>query len=122
MARKTSKAGDARGVELELLQKNKQIRKLRKEFKFFLYGKTGKAIATYTADYIYQLLVPMYGFPALTNIIEEYKGSKHMWAYKRSDYPLRRRWVITDYPMFQFIENINGRIVIPKVKYPKENT
>ncbi len=118
MAR-VSKQGEARYRELLELQKAKKISKLKKEFVFYLYRKSGKAIARYTADYIYRLEIEMYGLPAKTNIIEEYKGSKNMWAYKRSDYPLRRRWVMADYPEMVFIENISGKISFPRVIYPK---
>ena len=60
----------------------------------------------------------MYSLPAGTRIVEEYKGSKDAWSYKRENYSIFRRWLMADYPEYTFIENIDGKIEFPKVQYP----
>lgn len=116
-----SKTEDDRYFELEMLQRAKKIDNLSKHPKFKLRGEKGILIATYTPDSKYRLREEMYGFKAGTWIIEEHKGSKDMWAYKRRDYSIFRRWVIVDYPEYTFIESFpSGEIKQPRIRLPKD--
>jgi len=96
------------------------IKDLKPNPPFFLYGIEGWAIAKYTPDSSYTIVKPKFllGLPAGTKVVEEYKGSKSMRAYKRPDYSIFRRWIQKDYGVI-LIENIAGVLSFPKCMYPK---
>ena len=111
MARQGSKSEDKRFLELQALAKNKQISYLVTQPVIPLYTKEGICIASYTPDYVY------YDLSINKPVIEEHKGAKGTWAYKRADYSIFRRWCIADYPEFEFRETFsNGSMVTPKLK------
>jgi len=89
---------------------------------FLLRGVLGIAICTYTPDFRYTLEKPIYNLPVKTKVVEEFKGSKDMWAYKRADYLIFRKWLQIDNPDITFIENVNGSISKPKFRLPSEKT
>jgi hypothetical protein len=117
---KISKQEQNRFFELKLFEKNGFIKNLEAQPVFLLRSQSGKAICRFTPDFKYTLLKDLFELSAGSQVIEEYKGSKKMWAYKRADYSIFRRWLIADYPNLHFIENINGKIQKPKIKYPKD--
>ena len=87
---------------------------------YTLYGISGWPIATYTPDYSYTIIKDkfLFGLPKGTKVVEEYKGSKDMKAYTRENYPIFRRWIQKDYGVV-LIENIAGKMSLPKCMYPK---
>ena len=120
---KVSKEGKLRLLELKKLELEGAIYGLRDEVIIYLTAKNEDGeevvITTYTADYIYKLRKPLYGLPEGSKVIEEYKGSKSMWAYKRRDYPIKRKWVSVIYSKCVFLENIGGKIKVPKMRFKK---
>jgi hypothetical protein len=61
-----SKAEARRYQELELLQRGRQIRDLKRQVTFALYGKNGAAICRYRADFMYE--------EAGKHVVEDVKG------------------------------------------------
>lgn len=116
---KSSNAEKARYKVLLKLEKDGFIKDLISQPGFLLKGESGIPVATYTPDFKYELVKPLYGYKAKTLIVEEFKGSKGMWAYKRANYKIFVRWLMVDYPQYEFIENISGKIGKPRVRYPK---
>jgi hypothetical protein len=111
---KGSKSEDERYNELLLHEKSGKINSLKRWPVFLLYSKSGKLVHKYTCDFEYRLKDG-------TLIAEEFKGSVHSWSYKRSDYKIKLKHAIADYPEYKFIENIAGKLREPKVRWPKES-
>lgn len=96
------------------------IKDLKANPPYTLYGISGWPISTYTPDSSYTIVKDgfLLKLPAGTKVVEEYKGSKDMHAYKRADYAIFRRWIQKDYGVV-LIENIAGKMSLPKCMYPK---
>lgn len=96
------------------------IKNLKEQPVFFLRGEGGKAIAKFTPDYSFTVVKSVFDLSPDTKVIMEYKANKDMWAYKRADYAIFKRWLIADNPDIVFLECIGGNIEKPLVRYPRE--
>ena len=112
----SSKAEVNRSIVLREYERDDKISHLVLQPVFPLYTSSGKCIATYTADFAY------YDKVTKELVVEEFKGSKGQWAYKRRDYSIFRRWVMADYPEFSFVEIfMNGDSNRPKLRKKKDH-
>lgn len=119
MPKKRNKWEDRRFRELQMQEKAKDISELEREPKFYLQSITGACIGVFKPDFKYKLLNDWMHLKAGTWVIEEFKGSEFQHSYTRRDYPLRRKHFMADFNKYVFIENINGKIKIPKPRYEK---
>lgn len=108
----SSKEEDRRWQELQLLEKAGKIYNLKRWPVFKLYSQSGILLGKYTSDSEYRL-------KDSTLISEEYKGTEKGKSYSR-DYLWKLKHAMADYPHYKFIENINGKLRKPKVRFPSK--
>ena len=117
----SSKEELSRYEELKILQAAGHISELVWQPKFYLQSYSGEVVATYTPDFMYKLNKRYMHISAPAHIVEEYKGSKDMWASKRRDYKIKVKWLMSDYPQYEFVENVGGVLRRPAIRNIKVN-
>ena len=83
-----SKGEGRRYLELRLLERGKQIRDLKRQVTFALYGKNGSPICRYRADFMYS--------EADKVVVEDFKG------HETADFKIKRKLFEDNYPDMEF--------------------